>query len=72
MQMNVGKSCTHVCKKCFSFLLDKPRLKLSIGRGLDRHAIKEGIDVYFTCQVTANPAYESLQFFRDVSMNQNP
>lgn len=50
---------------CLS-LPDPPIVKLSIGRGLNPSAIKEGADVYFTCHVLANPPASRTVFFHEV------
>ncbi|ROT65805.1 putative kin of IRRE-like protein 2 [Penaeus vannamei] len=42
-----------------------PIVKLSIGRGLNPSAIKEGADVYFTCHVLANPPASRTVFFHE-------
>ncbi|ROT75762.1 putative hemicentin-1-like [Penaeus vannamei] len=42
-----------------------PVVKLTIGRGLDPSAIKEGADVYFTCRVRANPVASRIVFFHE-------
>ncbi|XP_042234717.1 uncharacterized protein LOC121874581 [Homarus americanus] len=42
-----------------------PMVSLSIGRGLDPSSIKEGVDVYFTCSVQANPKAEKIIFFHE-------
>ncbi|XP_042892487.1 B-cell receptor CD22-like [Penaeus japonicus] len=42
-----------------------PIVKLTIGRGLNPSAIKEGADVYFTCRVLANPPASRTIFFHE-------
>ncbi|XP_071548426.1 uncharacterized protein [Panulirus ornatus] len=42
-----------------------PIVSLSIGRGLDPSAIREGADVYFTCSVQANPPPTKIIFFHE-------
>lgn len=36
--------------------LDVPRVRLELGRNLESEHIREGIDVYFDCHVTARPS----------------
>nr|XP_045589345.1 nephrin-like [Procambarus clarkii]XP_045589353.1 nephrin-like [Procambarus clarkii]XP_045589360.1 nephrin-like [Procambarus clarkii] len=42
-----------------------PLVSLSIGRGLDPASIREGVDVYFTCSVQANPPANKIIFFHE-------
>ncbi|MPC18738.1 hypothetical protein E2C01_011632 [Portunus trituberculatus] len=44
-------------------VIHPPIVSLSIGRGLDPSSIKEGVDVYFTCSVTANPPPTRITFY---------
>lgn len=55
-------SCKHYLTFClilsfYMFLsIDVPRVRLELGRNLESEHIREGIDVYFDCHVTARPS----------------
>ena len=46
--------CTHAHNRCR--VTDVPRVRLELGRNLEGDHIREGIDVYFDCHVTARPS----------------
>ena len=45
---------------------DPPVVSLSLGKNLEATDIKEGDDVYFECNVTANPAAHKVTWKKDV------
>lgn len=47
---------------------DNPVVTLSLGSTLNPHDIKEGDDVYFECNVRANPREHRISWFHDVSI----
>ena len=47
---------------------DPPVVSLSLGSNLEAGDIKEGDDVYFECNVTANPRANKVAWFKDVSL----
>ena len=49
-------------------LADAPLVRLSMGRGLTPGAVKEGQDVYFTCDVIANPNATKVAFYHEVGV----
>lgn len=49
----------------------KPVVSLKMGTNLNPDVIKEGEDVYFDCNVTANPEAYKLSWFKDVSPHRN-
>ena len=51
---------------CFA---DPPQVLLQIGRTLVASDIKEGNDVYFDCQVQANPPITELTWYHEVSID---
>lgn len=51
------------------FLLDSPLVSLSLGSTLNPHDIKEGDDVYFECNVRANPREHRISWYHNVSDN---
>lgn len=48
------------------FFLDAPIVVLRMGSSLDPKSIKERDDVYFECNVRANPAASKLTWFHEV------
>ena len=48
-------------------LSDFPQLWLRLGQNLVQDKIKEGDDVYFDCEVSANPRINKLVWKHDVS-----
>ena len=46
---------------------DPPLVNLRLGSTLSADDIKEGDDVYFECQVQANPQWRKLYWLHDVS-----
>ena len=40
-------------------ITDPPRVEIKLGRNLDSNDIREGVDVYFTCDIRANPPPKS-------------
>lgn len=47
---------------------DSPIVTLSLGSTLNPHDIKEGDDVYFECNVRANPREHRISWYHNVSM----
>lgn len=47
--------------------LDPPIVTLRLGSTLTAGDIKDGDDVYFECQVQANPQWRKLYWLHDVS-----
>ena len=45
----------------------RPRLRLSPGHNVDLAGIREGADVYFECQIRANPRVTRVEWSHDVS-----
>ena len=50
-------------------LADEPKVFLSFGKSLDPDNIKEGNDVYFECDVKANPKVYKIVWLHNVSRN---
>lgn len=53
-----------------TFLLpqtDAPEVTLRLGSNLDENEIKEGDDVYFECNIKANPQEHKVTWMRNVS-----
>lgn len=50
--------------KCFS---DPPQVHLQLGSTLNPGDIKEGDDVYFECNIKANPKEHKITWHHDVS-----
>ena len=50
------------------FLSDAPQVSLRLGRTLDADNIRTGHDVYFECDVKANPPALRLEWLHNVSM----
>ena len=51
-----------------SFLSDAPQVSLRLGRTLDADNIRTGHDVYFECDVKANPPALRLEWLQNVSI----
>ena len=51
------------------FLSDAPQVSLRLGRTLDADNIRTGHDVYFECDVKANPPALRLEWLHNVSMS---
>ncbi|KAG8232507.1 hypothetical protein J437_LFUL012500 [Ladona fulva] len=47
--------------------MDPPQVSLSLGSSLRPEDIKEGDDVYFECQVKANPREHRISWMHEVS-----
>lgn len=54
-------------KQFFFSVADMPVVTLKIGPNLNPDDIKEGDDVYFECNVKANPKAYKLSWFHNVS-----
>ena len=52
-----------------SFLSDAPQVSLRLGRTLDADNIRTGHDVYFECDVKANPPALRLEWLHNVSIS---
>ena len=50
------------------FFADPPKVKLNLGKSLDRNQIVEGTDVYMDCIVRSNPKAYKIQWMQDVSL----
>ena len=48
------------------FYTDPPVVSLSLGSNLEASDIKEGDDVYFECNMTANPSATKVTWKKDV------
>lgn len=55
----------------FIFSSVVPILKLNLGSTLNPKDIEEGDDVYFECNVKANPQAYKVQWKHNVSVNSN-
>ena len=51
----------------FSLISDPPKVKISLGKSLKPSLIKEGDDVYFACEVSANPSPTSITWYHEVN-----
>ena len=51
-----------------TFHLDPPIVSLRLGSTLSAEDIKEGDDVYFECQIKANPPWSKLTWIHNVSI----
>ena len=51
-------------------LPDPPQVVLHLGSTLNPEDIKEGDDVYFECNIKANPKQHKITWFHDVSMRE--
>ena len=51
-----------------SFISDAPQVSLRLGRTLDADNIRTGHDVYFECDVKANPPALRLEWLHNVSI----
>ena len=49
-----------------SFFADKPRVSLRLGKSLDPDNLRTGNDVYFECDVKANPIPHKLVWLHRV------
>lgn len=47
---------------------DSPLVTLTLGSTLNPHDIKEGDDVYFECNVRANPREHRISWYHNVSL----
>lgn len=47
---------------------DPPQVVLSLGSTLNAEGIKEGDDVYFECNIKANPKQHKITWYRNVSI----
>lgn len=54
--------------KYFGFVSDPPLVKLQLGSSLKPQQIKEGDDVYFECDVKANPRQHKISWYHNVSI----
>ena len=45
-----------------------PVVNLRIGKSLKENEVKEGDDVYFECEVSANPAATEISWTKDVNL----
>ena len=52
---------------CSALLSDQPLVSIRMGQTLNPDEIKEGDDVYFECDVKANPKVYRLVWYHDVS-----
>jgi hypothetical protein len=59
---NVASGCNSLC-----LFPDVPVVSLKMGSSLNPDDIKEGDDVYFECNIRANPKAYRLAWFHDVS-----
>lgn len=50
------------------FFADPPQVTLHLGSTLNPDDIKEGDDVYFECNIKANPKQHKITWFHDVSI----
>jgi hypothetical protein len=53
-------------RSCF-FCADAPQVSLKLGHALNASNLKEGDDVYFECQVKANPPPRRIIWKKEVS-----
>ena len=53
--LNTVKSTNH----SFHLILDPPQVSIQLGKSLVASDIREGVDVYFDCMVSANPTPKS-------------
>jgi hypothetical protein len=53
----------------FIVFLDPPRLNLSFGLSMNAELIDEGKDVYFMCEIEANPEVYKIGWRHGVSFN---
>lgn len=51
---------------------DPPQVVLSLGSTLNAEGIKEGDDVYFECNIKANPKQHKITWYRNVSITVAP
>ena len=51
----------------FCIVPDSPELWLRLGQNIVENEIMEGDDVYFDCEVSANPAIQNIVWKHDVS-----
>lgn len=51
----------------FCIVSDPPLVVLSLGSTLNPDDIKEGDDVYFECNIKANPKEHRITWYHDVS-----
>ncbi len=51
------------------FVSDAPKVKLSLGAGVDASAVEEGKDVYLDCEVRAFPKEYKITWRHNVSIN---
>lgn len=52
---------------CWRAATDQPQVTLQLGSTLNPDDIKEGDDVYFECQIKANPKEHRITWWHDVS-----
>jgi hypothetical protein len=55
----------------FCMFSDVPMVTLKMGSSLNPDDIKEGDDVYFECNIRANPKAYRLAWFHNVSKNKS-
>ena len=51
-------------------ITDKPRVSLRLGKSLDPDNLRTGNDVYFECDIRANPVPHKLNWINNVSQIQ--
>lgn len=69
-----GRCCFFFCALflgfssfCWRAATDQPQVTLQLGSTLNPDDIKEGDDVYFECQIKANPKEHRITWWHDVS-----
>ena len=53
----------------FELILDAPKMKLSFGMSMSAEVIDEGKDVYFSCDVEANPEVYKVGWKHEVRLS---
>lgn len=66
MSLNVVD--VHLYIKFGSSVADPPQVVLHLGSTLNPDDIKEGDDVYFECNIRANPKQHKITWFHNVSI----
>ena len=57
----------HIDANCVHSSSDAPQVNLSLGKALEEDKIVEGDDIYFDCDVVANPEATNIRWFRKVN-----